>query len=276
MNYLRILFFVVITLFFLSCSKDPEIVIMKSGLKYLDETVGKGRVAKDGDLISINFRGWIIKDATNLFSDWEADSTMLHNLIADSYRSGRSFKFVLGEGAFVKGTEEGIVGMQPNGKRIIIIPSELAYGKEGVGPIPPNSDLKFTIELLEVKDPVIAKMWDVDTSKIITTASGLKYEILKEGEGAYATSGNVVTVHYTGFLLDGTKFDSSVERDEPFSFVVGNKQVIEGWEEGIKLLKKGSKVRFIIPPFLGYGNAKIGTIPSNSTLVFDVELLDIK
>lgn len=276
MNHLRVLFFVAITLIFLSCSKNPEIKIMKSGLKYLDETIGQGRVAKDGDLISINFKGWIIEDTTDLFSNWTADSTMLHNLIADSYRSGRSFKFVLGEGAFIKGTEEGIVGMQPNGKRTIIIPSELAYGKQGAGPIPPYSDLKFTIELLEVKDPVIAKMWDIDTTKIVTTESGLKYEILTEGEGAYATSGNVVTVHYTGFLPDGTKFDSSVERDEPFSFVLGNNQVIKGWEEGIKLLKKGSKARFIIPPSLGYGSAKVGTIPPNSILVFDVELLDIK
>ena len=276
MNYFRLLFFIAIASVFLSCSKNPEIKTMKSGLKYLDETIGKGRIAKDGDLIAINFRGWIIKDTTDLFSDWTADSTMLHNLIADSYRSGRSFKFVLGEGAFIKGTEEGIVGMQPNGMRTLIIPSELAYGNQGAGPIPPNSDLKFTIELLEVKDPVVAKMWDVDTTKIVTTESGLKYEILKEGEGVYATSGNVVTVHYTGFLPDGTKFDSSVERDEPFSFVLGNNQVIKGWEEGIKLLKKGSKARFIIPPFLGYGSAKVGSIPPNSTLVFDVALLDIK
>jgi len=261
---------------FTGCSNDSEIKTTESGLQYFDETVGEGRDAKVGDLISINFKGWIVKDSTNLFTDWAKDSTRLPYLIGDSYRQGQIVKFVLGEDAFIRGTDEGIVGMKPNGKRMIVIPSELAYGEKGVGPVPPNSDLKVLIELLDVKDPVVTELWDVDQTKLKTSESGLMYVIIEEGEGDIATDGNVVTVHYTGFLKDGTKFDSSVERDEPFSFVVGNKQVIAGWDEGIRLLKKGGKARFVIPPSLGYGEITAGKIPPNSTLLFDVELLDVK
>ena len=83
-------------------------------------------------------------------------------------------------------------------------------------------------------------------------------------------------VQYSGYLTNGKRFDSSVEREEPFLFVVGMHQVIQGWEEGIKLLNKGSKARFIIPSSLAFNNRKVGQIPANSDLIFDVELLDIK
>ena len=261
---------------FTRCSNDSEIKTTESGLKYFDETVGEGMEAKVGDLLSIHFKGWVIADSTNLFSDWTKDSTRLPDMIGDSYRQGQVVKFVLGEDSFIRGTDEGIVGMKPNGKRMIVIPAELAYGEQGVGPIPPNSDLKVFIELLDVKDPVVAEMWDVDRSKIKKSESGLMYVIVEEGEGDFATDGNVVTVHYSGFLEDGTKFDSSVERDEPFSFVVGQKQVIAGWDEGIRMLKKGGKARFVIPPALGYGDRTAGKIPPGSTLLFDIELIDIK
>ena len=261
---------------FISCSNDSEVKTTESGIKYFDEIVGEGKDAKLGDLLSIHFKGWVIVDSTNLFSDWTNDSTRLPYMIGDSYRQGQVIKFVLGEGAFIRGTDEGIVGMKPNGKRMIVVPSELAYGEKGIGPVPPNADLKVFIELLDVKDPVVAEMWDVDKSKIKTSESGLMYVIIEEGEGDFATDGNVVKVHYSGYLEDSTKFDSSVERDEPFSFVIGNKQVIAGWDEGIKLLKTGGKARFVIPPSLGYGDITAGKIPPNSTLVFDVELLEVK
>ncbi|NUM62552.1 MAG: FKBP-type peptidyl-prolyl cis-trans isomerase, partial [Ignavibacteriaceae bacterium] len=89
-------------------------------------------------------------------------------------------------------------------------------------------------------------------------------------------SGKVVTVNYSGYLQDGTLFDSSVERDEPIQFVVGQGQVIPGWDEGMRLLKKGDKARFIIPPQLGYGEMQLEKIPANSTLIFDTEIVDVK
>ncbi|MEE9356883.1 FKBP-type peptidyl-prolyl cis-trans isomerase [Candidatus Vondammii sp. HM_W22] len=108
------------------------------------------------------------------------------------------------------------------------------------------------------------------------TDSGLKYEDLAEGEGETAASGQTVVVHYTGWLTDGTKFDSSVDRNDPFSFPLGVNRVIRGWDEGVQGMKIGGKRKLTIPPQLGYGAAGAGgAIPSNATLVFDVELLEI-
>jgi peptidylprolyl isomerase len=258
------------------CSKNPNVVTLKSGLKYNDVKVGKGTEAKNGDLVELHFKGWIVKDSSNLFSDWSKDSTKKAELIADSYEMTKPLKFVLGSDTFIKGSDEGIVGMKPGGQRTIIIPSKLAYGPQGMGPIPPNSNIKLVVELIGAKDVVVAKMWDVDSTKFKTTKSGLKYNIIQEGEGDLVSKNKKVTVNYSGYLLDGTKFDSSVEREEPFTFVVGIGQVIPGWDEGVQLLKKGSKARFIIPPALAYGPRDLGKIPSNSTLIFDVEVVDVE
>lgn len=108
------------------------------------------------------------------------------------------------------------------------------------------------------------------------TDSGLKYEDLVEGDGEQATAGNNVTVHYTGWLTDGTKFDSSLDRNDPFRFPLGGGRVIRGWDEGVQGMKVGGKRRLTIPPQLGYGAAGAGgVIPPNATLVFEVELLEI-
>jgi len=112
----------------------------------------------------------------------------------------------------------------------------------------------------------------------IKTASGLYYVVEKEGTGAKAENGKTVSVHYTGRLTDGTKFDSSVDRNQPFSFPLGQHQVIAGWDEGIALMHVGSKYKLIIPASLGYGErgAGGGLIPANATLVFDTELIEVK
>ena len=108
----------------------------------------------------------------------------------------------------------------------------------------------------------------------VTTPSGLKYIILKSGKGKKSVSGNVAEVHYTGWLLDGKKFDSSRDRKEPFEFTLGAKQVISGWDEGVALMRIGDEFRFILPPDLAYGQRGAGEIiPPNATLIFDVELL---
>jgi FKBP-type peptidyl-prolyl cis-trans isomerase len=113
--------------------------------------------------------------------------------------------------------------------------------------------------------------------KTITTASGLKYQVLKVGNGAVATAGQTVTVHYTGWLTDGTKFDSSVDRGQPFQFTLGAGQVIKGWDEGVAGMKVGEQRTLTIPPDLGYGDRGAGgVIPPNATLVFDVELLGVQ
>ena len=110
-----------------------------------------------------------------------------------------------------------------------------------------------------------------------TTASGLQFIDIEEGSGASPQTGQTVVVHYTGWLADGTKFDSSVDRGQPFSFSIGTGQVIKGWDEGVATMKAGGKRRLIIPPELGYGAGGYPPIiPANAQLTFDVELLEIR
>ena len=111
----------------------------------------------------------------------------------------------------------------------------------------------------------------------ITTASGLQIKELVVGKGEAASPGKTAVVHYTGWLLDGTKFDSSVDRGTPFEFPLGAGRVIKGWDEGVATMNVGGKVELIIPPDLAYGTGGFGSvIPPNSTLKFEVELLELK
>lgn len=118
---------------------------------------------------------------------------------------------------------------------------------------------------------------NVNAANLKATPSGLKYEDKEIGTGASPEKGQKVRVHYTGWLTDGTKFDSSVDRGSPFEFVIGVGQVIKGWDEGVSTMKIGGKRTLVIPPELGYGaRGAAGVIPPGATLVFDVELLGIK
>lgn len=118
-------------------------------------------------------------------------------------------------------------------------------------------------------------------SQLVTTLSGLQYEILQPGSGASPKTGDTVVVHYTGWLSNngqpGDKFDSSVDRGQKFAFPIGFGRVIKGWDEGVMTMQIGEKRRLVIPPDLGYGaRGAGGVIPPNATLIFDVELFEIK
>ncbi|MBW2682675.1 MAG: peptidylprolyl isomerase [Deltaproteobacteria bacterium] len=136
-----------------------------------------------------------------------------------------------------------------------------------------DRDREKELEAMEEAIRLIDERWP----DAITTPSGLKYVVEKEGEGeATPKAGQVVTVHYTGKLIDGKKFDSSYDRKQPIDFPVGKGQVIKGWDEALLGMKKGEKRVLIIPSDLGYGPAGRGPIPPNATMIFDVELLNFQ
>jgi hypothetical protein len=134
-----------------------------------------------------------------------------------------------------------------------------------------KNSLIFSISILFIVTVSFSQSGDT-----VTTASGLKYIVIKNGTGKQAENGKAVEVHYIGSLLDGKVFDSSRDRGEPIEFILGTGQVIKGWDEGIALMKVGGRMMLIIPPELGYGSRGAGDlIPPNSTLIFDVELMDV-
>ena len=140
----------------------------------------------------------------------------------------------------------------------------------------PINPTAATATNVDENDTLIAQK-DMSDEKAVTTPSGLKYVVLKEGNGATPEAGQTVTVHYTGTLEDGSKFDSSRDRGRPFDFKLGVGQVIKGWDEGISTMKVGERRKLTIPPDLGYGSRGAGgVIPPNATLIFDVELLGVK
>lgn len=235
-------------------------VTTESGLKYIDKVVGDGELPQKGDKVKVHYTG-TLEDGTKF------DSSRDRN---------RPFEFPLGAGRVIKGWDEGLATMRVGGQRQLIIPSDLGYGSRAAGKIPPNSTLIFDVELLEI----IKQFKDTDfdlPGKEIVLDSGLRLIEHIKGKGDNPQAGQKVTVHYSGFLQTGTKFDSSHDRGTPFEFVLGQGQVIKGWDEGISQLKKGGKSTLIIPPDLGYGERGAGgVIPPNATLLFEVELVDFE
>jgi peptidylprolyl isomerase len=127
-----------------------------------------------------------------------------------------------------------------------------------------------------VKKGQVSQKAAATTHDTVTTKSGLKYTITKKNpKGRKAMNGDRINAHYTGILTNGKRFDSSRDGGQPFSFILGNHEVINGWDEGFLYLREGEKATFIIPPALGYGGQDMGNIPPNSTLVFEVELVRV-
>jgi len=241
---------------------NVELTETDSGLKYYDLETGDGAEAKDEDIVSNEFTIWVQGETEDLFIGSSASSQPI------------SFEIGLGDTVF-PGWEEGNIGMKVGGVRILYIPADLGLGAAGGGDIPPGATLIMEIELKDVREPV--KMSEVDEVDYMTTDSGLMYYDIVEGDGEMPPEAATVIVHYTGWLEDGTKFDSSLDRGEPFAFMLGQGQVIPGWDEGVATMKVGGKRQLRIPAELGYGEAGSGgVIPPGATLIFDVELLAIQ
>lgn len=172
--------------------------------------------------------------------------------------------------AQIRGTGDAIAAPSPTPEVTVAdsspsVPSELNIAQ---APSTEASDLMNPAESPSEVAPV--------ADNLVTTESGLQYVELVEGTGAIPQTGQTVVVHYVGTLEDGTQFDSSRDRNRPFSFRLGTGQVIRGWDEGLSTMRVGGRRQLIIPPDLGYGaRGAGGVIPPNATLVFDVELLRI-
>jgi peptidylprolyl isomerase len=238
---------------------EKDFTTTDSGLKYYDITLGTGTEAISSTIVTTPYTIWVKGDTAN---DYIVSSTPDQPV---------SFKVGGGDTVF-PGWEEGVQGMKVGGKRLLVVPPELALGEQGANRIPANSTLLMEIELTDVREPV--KMSKVDPKDYTTTDSGLQYYDITEGDGAEVKAGDTVTVHYTGWLEDGTQFDSSVDRGEPFTFTLGQGGVIPGWEEGLIGMKVGGKRQLRIPAALAYGESGSGPIPANATLIFDIEVLE--
>ena len=240
--------------------KGKDTLRTASGIKYFIVKENKTGETTNGKKVSINYSGFLIGGKC-----------------FDSSIDRAPLTAEVGRGKLFPGLDEAISLMRKGEKAKFIIPSKLAFGERGGGPIPPNSDLIMDLEVIDVKDIPVPVKYDTTGITPKMTATGLKYfEIKKSGSETKPQAGQNVKVHYSGYLLDGKLFDSSVERGEPIEFALGAGQVIAGWEEGIALMGVGDKFRLIIPSQLGYGEpGRAPVIPPNATLVFDVELIGI-
>lgn len=237
---------------------EAEYTTTESGLKYYDFTVGNGAAPQTGDTVVMHS------------AIWREDGTPL----GSSYNTGQPQIMPFGSGQMLPGWEEGVSTMYEGGKRQLVVPPELAYGAQGYGQVvPPDTTLIIEIELLKVIPvPEPPEFKEFEESELTPTDSGVKYTDITTGSGPSPRPGQNAVVHYTGWLASGTQFDSSIDRGQPMVFTLGAGQMIPGFEEGVSDMQVGGTRLMVIPPELGYGDTERGSIPANSTLVFEVKL----
>ncbi|MCO5248999.1 MAG: FKBP-type peptidyl-prolyl cis-trans isomerase [Chitinophagales bacterium] len=267
--------------------------VSPDGIYYVVNQLGKNGEVNAGDYVSVHYTGKLLNG----------------QIFDSSIERGEPISFQIGIGRVIQGWEKGIPLFKSGGKGTLYIPSSLAYGERGVGGvIPPNAPLIFDVEVVDVMDQkgyeekqnaarlkmqaeaqarfekqveadkaVIAKYVKDNHLQVEYLPSGLAYYKTKTTDGQQIQSGDNVEVHYTGRLLDGTKFDSSKDRNQPFVVQIGANRVIQGWEQGIPVFKVGEEGTLIIPSYLAYGERGAGgVIAPNSVLLFDIEVLSIQ
>jgi peptidylprolyl isomerase len=255
--------------------EDPGLTEMESGVKYRDIKEGSGDPCPQGAKVKVKYKGWLI-DGTVF------DST--------KDKGDKPIEFELNE--VVRGWQVGIPGMKPGGIRKLVVYPQKGYGNRSQGKIPANSTLIFEVELVSFtpgpgstsspgtgytsgagKAMSDGSDGGTDDPGLKDIGEGLRIRDLKEGSGDAVPRGASVTVHYTGWLTDGTEFDSSKKRGQPATFSLN--QVVKGWGNGIPGMKPGGIRKLVIPSALGYGPGGSGKIPGNATLIFEVELIKV-
>jgi len=235
---------------------------LRPGIEIFDEKEGTGKELHPGMDITFHYTGWLLNG----------------HKFASSKDLGKPAKAMLGAGKLVKGLEIGLESLKQGGVRWFRLSPSMAYGPAAMTNVPANSALMFRIQadLVEADNEFASSMDffpNVNSVKWVNGQDGLKYFVEKAGNGKAVQSGEVVKVHYTGWLSDGTKFDSSRERGEPISLELGAGRVIRGWDLGLAGMKRGEKRLLLIPPNLGYGSSGGGPIPPDATLIFAVEMM---
>lgn len=242
-------------------TNNIEAKTTSTGIVYYEVKSGVGKKAIDDDNAYIHYSGFL------------PDNTLFDS----SIKKGKPVRITVGIKQLFEGLDTALKLMNKGSKFRFIIPSELAYGSSGLGQIvPPNTKITIDIELVDLKTPPTIEQWNIHKKEITTTDSGLKYAVLNKGEGDLIQDEDIVEIHYSGFFTNGTLFDSSRKRFEPFRFPVGINAVIEGWDEGLKHMRKGAKFQFHIPANLAYGEEGAPPqIPANTDLIFDIEVVDV-
>jgi peptidylprolyl isomerase len=250
--------------------------VVQPAFKSTDTVTGTGTVAAAGDLLVVNYVGYLYDSSKADLKGAKFDSSIDRNV---------PFTFTIGVGKVIPGWDQGILGMKAGGKRTLVVPAAMAYGanprdaQAAVGSntyaaIPANSPLVFDVELVSVVTATVPVVVPPPTTLV------LQDTVI--GTGTEATAGKSITVHYTGYLYDGSRVDfrgylfDSDSGKTPLAFKVGAGGVIKGFDDGVLGMKIGGKRTITIPPSLGYGATANGAIPANSTLIFDVELLTVQ
>ena len=228
-----------------------------SGLMMRPLVAGNGVKVRKGDL------------ALSRYAVYYADN-MEKLETSDDFNNGKPFDMQVGQGMLVPGLEEGFLYLREGDRYLFYIPPHLGFvkGREGVDGSRP---LLYDIEVIRTRAG--SQPFDISGVNKQVASSGLEFYVVERTMGAPVQAGQTVTVHYTGYFKDGRKFDSSVDRGQPFTFRLGRAEVMPGWEEAVQHLKVGEKARFIIPSKLAYGEKGMANIPPHTDLVFDIEII---
>jgi len=234
----------------------------ESGLTYIETQAGDGRTPAEGDIVTMNIVG-MLDDGT---------------VFADTYSEGQPITATATDEDLFPGWKEGLLLMKEGGKARLIIPPDLAFGSEGAGGIiPPDATVTMDVELISAEAP--PQPTTVAEDDLTTTDSGLQYFDIEKGSGDMPVDGQEVVVNYRAWVQgeDGTDYIASSDSQggEPLTFAVGSDAVFPGWDEGVRTMQKGGTRYLVIPPALALGEEGGGRIPANSTLIMEVELVDI-